>query len=388
MSPHNPNPTCPIRAADADVPAPHDRLLHGLACATAIATFPLIFMGGLVTSHHAGMSVPDWPNSYGYNMFLFPPRLWVGGIFYEHTHRLMGTVVGLLSMALCAWAWRPGRPESGSRGFVTSKSLRYLCLAVLAGVLFQGVLGGLRVVLVKLNLAIVHACFAQAFFCLTVLTAMVTSRWWKSAPDLSDGSTGRGLIVLSLILLVTVYLQLVAGATMRHYDAGLAIPDLPLTYGKFLPPTGGPELARINRLRAWDLNLDPVTLGQIWLAFTHRVGAMAVTLLSVATVGIVIWRIFKPSLVATLCNPGRTAAGADYAWSINGRASQAGGCGQCSCSRRRFGAGLELCDPYPLHSTVWWAACFICSRKQGKVGPAALGIARTPGCSIWDLRTD
>ena len=66
------------------------------AILTAAATFPLIFMGGLVTSHHAGMSVPDWPNSYGYNMFLFPPSKWVGGIFYEHTHRLMGTVVGIL----------------------------------------------------------------------------------------------------------------------------------------------------------------------------------------------------------------------------------------------------------------------------------------------------
>ena len=80
--------------------------VHRLALLTTIATFPLICMGGLVTSHHAGMSVPDWPNSYHYNMFLFPPRLWVGGILYEHTHRLMGSVVGFLSLALAAWAWR------------------------------------------------------------------------------------------------------------------------------------------------------------------------------------------------------------------------------------------------------------------------------------------
>src|SRR2546428_13790801 len=70
-------------------------LLHRVALLTACATFPLIFMGGLVTSHQAGMSVPDWPNSYGYNMFLFPPRLWIGGILYEHTHRLMGTGGGV-----------------------------------------------------------------------------------------------------------------------------------------------------------------------------------------------------------------------------------------------------------------------------------------------------
>src|SRR5881227_4398697 len=80
--------------------------LHRVALLTAAVPFPLIFMGGLVTSHQAGMSVPDWPNSYGYNMFLFPPRLWVGGILYEHTHRLMATVVGMLSIVLTIVAWR------------------------------------------------------------------------------------------------------------------------------------------------------------------------------------------------------------------------------------------------------------------------------------------
>src|SRR4051794_11790199 len=122
----------------------YNRSLHVIALLTAAATFPLIFMGGLVTSHGAGMSVPDWPNSYGYNMFLFPPRLWIGGILYEHTHRLMGTVVGMLSIALCAWAWM-----SGAR-----RSVRWLAAAVLGAVIFQGVLGGLRVVLVNLDLAV------------------------------------------------------------------------------------------------------------------------------------------------------------------------------------------------------------------------------------------
>src|SRR2546423_5388092 len=84
----------------------YNSTLHRIALLTACATFPLIFMGGLVTSHGAGLAVPDWPNSYGYNMFLFPPRLWMGNIFYEHTHRLMGTVVGALSIALVIAAWR------------------------------------------------------------------------------------------------------------------------------------------------------------------------------------------------------------------------------------------------------------------------------------------
>src|SRR5437764_9358397 len=86
--------------------ARYNPALHWIALLTAAATLLLIFMGGLVTSHQAGMSVPDWPNSYGYNMFLFPPKLWIGGILYEHTHRLMGTVVGILSIALAATAWR------------------------------------------------------------------------------------------------------------------------------------------------------------------------------------------------------------------------------------------------------------------------------------------
>src|SRR5436305_10649444 len=106
--------------------------LHRVALLTTIATFPLIFMGGLVTSHQAGMSVPDWPNSYGYNMFLFPPSLWIGGILYEHTHRLMGTVVGFLSVLLAGYAWFSKN---------VNRRDKWLALAVLGAVIFQGVLG-------------------------------------------------------------------------------------------------------------------------------------------------------------------------------------------------------------------------------------------------------
>src|SRR5216110_164348 len=126
---------------------PFNPSLHRLALLTAVATFPLIFMGGLVTSHQAGMSVPDWPNSYGYNMFMFPPSKWIGGIFYEHTHRLMATVVGMLSMILATAAWKLER----------RKWVRWLAYSVLGAVIVQGIVGGLRVVLVKLDYAIVHA---------------------------------------------------------------------------------------------------------------------------------------------------------------------------------------------------------------------------------------
>src|SRR5690349_23440433 len=105
--------------------------LHRIALLTACATFPLIFMGGLVTSHHAGMSVPDWPNSYGYNMFLFPPNQWVGGILYEHTHRLMATVVGFLSVVLTLWAWGTGSNRIVRRCIGVSALLEAMCCGIL-----------------------------------------------------------------------------------------------------------------------------------------------------------------------------------------------------------------------------------------------------------------
>ena len=218
-------------------------MLHVVAVLTALATFPLIFMGGLVTSHHAGMSVPDWPNSYGYNMFLFPPRLWIGGILYEHTHRLMACVVGMLSIALVVASFRTA--WAGQRE-------RWLAGAVLGIVILQGVLGGLRVVLVQLDLAIVHACFAQAFFCLAAFVALETSRWWQNevrAPKTARAG-GRQLVGLGVVTVLAIYVQLVVGATMRHFQAGLAIPDLPLAYGKVLPPTDGAPLGAVHGIRA------------------------------------------------------------------------------------------------------------------------------------------
>jgi cytochrome c oxidase assembly protein subunit 15 len=308
--------------------------LHLLAVLTACATFPLIFMGGLVTSQGAGMSVPDWPNSYGYNMFLFPPNQWMGGILYEHTHRLMGTVVGFCSILLVLFAWGPARSDAARRrlrlaaavsllltpicalapftynnnqtltdnlrhaavGFGSlflilvvacmarsreeRRSVRWLSVLVLGMVIFQGVLGGLRVVLVKLDLAIVHACFAQAFFCLTALMAMVTSRWWIEAAPVANWRSR--LAVLGLIATATIYVQLILGAVMRHNDAGLAIPDFPASYGKVLPPTNAAELKAVNDWRAWNseqaLN-SRVTLAQVWLHFAHRAWAVVVAIM-------------------------------------------------------------------------------------------------------------
>src|SRR5579862_4312732 len=146
-----------------------NRSLHWFAVLTALFTFLLLGAGGLVTSHEAGMSVPDWPNSYGYNMFLFPPSQWIGGIFYEHTHRLIASGVGLMTTILAVWLWL-----KDSRQW-----MYWVGTAAFLLVVAQGVLGGLRVVLADAQLGIFHAIIGQLFFGLVCTIALLTSRYWK-----------------------------------------------------------------------------------------------------------------------------------------------------------------------------------------------------------------
>ena len=142
--------------------------LYWFAVLTALATLALIGIGGLVTSHEAGMSVPDWPTTYGYNMFLFPINKWLGGIFYEHSHRLLASLVGLMTTILAIWLWlKDSRPW-----------MHWLGVAAFLLVVAQGVLGGLRVTMHMDSLGIYHATIAQLFFVLTCAIALFTSRWW------------------------------------------------------------------------------------------------------------------------------------------------------------------------------------------------------------------
>src|SRR5436190_6782927 len=121
--------------------------LSRYALLTALATLVLICFGGLVTSHEAGMAVPDWPNTFGYNLFFFPISKWIGGIFYEHTHRLVASGVGLLTTVLAVWLWlRESR-----------RWLRWLGVLAFFAVVLQGVLGGLQVVLFQDEIGIFHA---------------------------------------------------------------------------------------------------------------------------------------------------------------------------------------------------------------------------------------
>ena len=178
---------------------------HRIAVVLAWATFPLLFIGGLVTSKGVGLAVSDWPTTFGYNMFLYPWSKMIGGIFYEHSHRLVASFVGVLTIILALTFWL--RAERAW--------LRWLGVAALALVIGQGVLGGLRVVLLENTLAIVHAATAQVFFALTIALAIFTSASWMdtSGPVIRDSGRLRRLCAITTGL---IYLQIVFGAVLRH----------------------------------------------------------------------------------------------------------------------------------------------------------------------------
>jgi heme a synthase len=268
-------------------PQPHNRWVHRFALITAAATFPLIFMGGLVTSHGAGMSVPDWPNSWGYNMFTFPPSKWVGGILFEHTHRLAASGVGLLSIILVIIAWM-----TDSRRWI-----RMTALGILGAVCFQGIIGGLRVVLSERDLAIVHGIVAQLFFCFIATFCVLTSRFWTRRRAIASTGNFRAVRSLSLITTSVVLLQLIIGAIMRHTDAGLAIPDFPTSFGHFLPPMHIDPAFRREAIHQFgtNLGLSRVTLFQIWIHFAHRIGALLVTISTLTLASLIVQRFSRIS---------------------------------------------------------------------------------------------
>jgi cytochrome c oxidase assembly protein subunit 15 len=241
--------------------------LSRFAAFAAVATLALIALGGLVTSHGVGMSVPDWPTTYGYNMFLFPISQWVGGIFYEHTHRLAASAVGLLTVLLAVWLWL-----KESRAWV-----RWLGLIAVLAVVFQGVLGGLRVVLYKDQIGIFHAALAQFFFVLVCSIALFTSCWWRNLPKVTAEIAGnRGLRTLLMAGSFLILVQLVLGATMRHQHAGLAIPDFPLAYGKVWPAMDAASVESYNAHRHQVSETNPITAMQIALQIVHRITAVLI----------------------------------------------------------------------------------------------------------------
>ena len=254
--------------------------LHRLAVLTAVATFILICMGGLVTSTNSGLAVPDWPTTFGYNMFLYPlsktvsgflfsidPNLqadlnkgnlsielrkglekneisvsenviistetqgsrwkltdkanertytliksgerldvYVHGVLYEHGHRLIGSIVGFLTIVLMVSIWAKDARQW----------MKWLGVIALIAVIAQGVMGGLRVTNLSRVLAIIHACFAQAFFALTAALVLFTSHSWLQKSTNIETADAARLRNLSLITLGLIYIQFIFGAILRH----------------------------------------------------------------------------------------------------------------------------------------------------------------------------
>ena len=262
--------------------------LHRYIKLVAASTLLLIAAGGMVTSTDSGLAVPDWPNTYGHFMFSFPLENMVGGILYEHGHRMIASTVGFLTIVLAAWTWMV-EPR---------RWLRWLAVIALCAVILQGILGGITVLyLLPAPVSIGHAGLAQIFFCITIGLSVFTSPGWQAERNPVQDPTLR---LAALTTTVMVYVQIMLGATMRHIEAGMAIPDFPLAFGHLVPPFWNPGVA---------------------VHFAHRLGAIFVTLAIAATAGH-IWhyhrsrpQLVRPAAVMVLLVLVQVTLGAYVVWS-------------------------------------------------------------------------
>lgn len=261
-------------AAAARTPG-HGQALRLFAQATMLATLGLIFFGGQVKSHDAGLSVPDWPLTMEQNPITYPISEWRGGIFHEHFHRLYAGVVALLTVALAVWLGLSHAP----------RWLKGLGVLAVAAVLFQALLGGLTVIYqLPTVISASHATLAQTFFVILVIIAYGLSQE-RAARQLAPPpppQQWRPILNMALGLIALIYVQLLLGAFMRHTGAGLAIPDFPTVAGNWLPRFNADTVAWVNDWRwehsplATGEHLLDIGLGHVALHFAHRVGALVI----------------------------------------------------------------------------------------------------------------
>jgi len=239
--------------------------LRRLSKLTVFSTLFLIFAGALVKSHEVGLSVPDWPTTYGEKMFSFPLSKMVGGIFYEHGHRLTATLVGFFMLIQAFWL-------GISDEQLWLKKLGYIALTA---VILQGLLGGITVLLfLPPVVSILHGILAQTFFILTIIIAYALSKERTNRPEIEVFT--KPIHKSALIMGGMVYIQLILGALMRHTASGLAIPDFPTMGGLWLPNFSDTMVYNINAL-LFDLDQDMVSRSQVIIHFAHRIGAVLVT---------------------------------------------------------------------------------------------------------------
>ena len=226
----------------------------------------LIFAGALVKSHEVGLSVPDWPTTFGYQMFKFPFSDMVGGIFYEHGHRMIATVVGFMTLILSIIVYLSDN----------DLWLKKLTFSALGLVIIQGLFGGLTVLLyLPAYISVIHAILAQTFFVLIIFISFSLSK--KDKQKLDNLSDVPDLKTPAYLVAISIYIQLIIGAIMRHTESGLAIPDFPLSGGYIIPPFNQSMIETIQSMH-FDAGLQFVELYQIIIHYFHRLGAFIVTI--------------------------------------------------------------------------------------------------------------
>lgn len=311
----------------------HNVWLHRFAWLLVLSTLFLVALGSAVTTKGVGMSVPDWPRTYGDHMFLFPPSKWMAGIFFEHSHRLWASLVGLFCGLLAMWTWWQG--TSGRQRWVgvgvmvlvlgllgvrhqpglfvavgivsvlaavwaavqavaSKERMRWLGVIALSVVIIQGVLGGLRVILDEhgwgTEFGIFHAMLAQAFFLFVCSLVLVTSKWWARVEKPSlEAKDGSRLKLVFLTVTVLIFVQIFFGATMRHQHQGLAVPDFPMAYGRIWPATDDAAVSLYNAQRMEAAGERPISAFHIVVHMLHRyTGVLAA--LAMAGCAVLVWR--------------------------------------------------------------------------------------------------
>lgn len=226
------------------------------------STLGLIFVGGMVTSTSSGLAVPDWPLSYG---TLFPPM--IGGVFYEHGHRMVASSVGFFMLSLViALSWVEQRKWVKILGWVS-----------LLIIILQGILGGITVLFfLPKPISILHGILAQTFFILTIVLAYSLSQE-RTMRENRISYVSSAFLKMNLGCCLLIYVQLILGALMRHTGSGLAIPDFPTMGEQFIPSFNETMLQKINTWRFMQ-NLEPVNIMQIIIHFLHRLWSLIIAL--------------------------------------------------------------------------------------------------------------
>jgi heme a synthase len=232
-----------------------------------VMTLFLILLGALVKSTGSGLSVPDWPTTYGKFMFAYPLNKMAGGIKYEHTHRMLASIVGLLTLILTVWLLCKS---------IIPVWIKRLGLFAFLTVVTQGILGGLTVkFFLPVWLSTFHGVLAQTFFLILILIAYALSMERYRRWNIEEESYSPQFLRAAILLMAMVYVQLILGNIMRHTQSGLAIPDFPTMGGTFFPTF---DQSWLNRINAWrfENNLDPVNWGQVCIHLFHRFWALLI----------------------------------------------------------------------------------------------------------------